>query len=29
MADHTSDEKCFACHNNKIAFSKCDQCHRK
>lgn len=29
MADHTSDRKCFACHNDKVAFSSCDQCHRK
>ncbi len=29
MADHTSDRKCFACHNGKVAFNQCDQCHRK
>jgi c(7)-type cytochrome triheme protein len=28
-ADHSSDGKCFACHNGKIAFAICDQCHRK
>jgi c(7)-type cytochrome triheme protein len=28
-ADHSSDGKCFACHNGKIAFATCDQCHRK
>ena len=31
IADHTSDgdRQCFACHNGKIAFATCDQCHRK
>jgi len=29
MPDHTSGTKCFACHNGKIAFSTCDQCHRR
>jgi c(7)-type cytochrome triheme protein len=28
VADHSSDRKCFACHNGRIAFSTCDQCHR-
>jgi c(7)-type cytochrome triheme protein len=28
MADHSGDGKCFACHNGKLAFSTCDQCHR-
>jgi thiosulfate reductase cytochrome b subunit len=29
IADHGSDSKCFACHNDKTAFSNCGQCHRK
>jgi len=29
IADHGSDRKCFACHNDKTAFSQCGQCHRK
>jgi hypothetical protein len=29
IADHGSDRKCFACHNDKAAFSNCAQCHRK
>jgi c(7)-type cytochrome triheme protein len=29
IADHNSDNKCFACHNDKIAFTDCAQCHRK
>ena len=29
FADHSSDGKCFACHNGKVAFAECDQCHRK
>jgi thiosulfate reductase cytochrome b subunit len=28
VADHSSDRKCFACHNGKVAFNTCDQCHR-
>jgi phosphate transport system substrate-binding protein len=28
VADHSSDRKCFACHNGKTAFTTCDQCHR-
>jgi c(7)-type cytochrome triheme protein len=28
VADHSSDRKCFACHNGVIAFNTCDQCHR-
>jgi len=27
FADHSSDGKCFACHNGKIVFATCDQCH--
>lgn len=27
FADHSSNGKCFACHNGKIAFATCDQCH--
>ncbi len=29
IADHGSDRKCFACHNDKKAFANCGQCHRK
>ena len=29
IADHGSDRKCFACHNDNAAFSNCGQCHRK
>ena len=29
VGDHSSDGKCFACHNGKVAFADCDQCHRK
>jgi phosphate transport system substrate-binding protein len=29
MEDHSSDKKCFACHNGKKAFNDCAQCHRK
>jgi hypothetical protein len=29
VVDHSSDGKCFACHNGKIAFATCDECHRK
>jgi c(7)-type cytochrome triheme protein len=29
MEDHSSDKKCFACHNGKKAFNECSQCHRK
>lgn len=29
IANHGSEVQCFACHNDKVAFSKCDQCHRK
>jgi c(7)-type cytochrome triheme protein len=28
MADHSGDGKCFACHDGKIAFATCEQCHR-
>jgi len=28
VADHSSDGKCFACHNGKVAFTTCNQCHR-
>jgi thiosulfate reductase cytochrome b subunit len=28
LADHSSDRKCFACHNDKVAFATCDRCHR-
>jgi c(7)-type cytochrome triheme protein len=28
VADHSSDRKCFACHNDITAFTTCDQCHR-
>jgi len=28
LADHGSDRKCFACHNDKVAFATCDRCHR-
>jgi len=28
-ADHSSDRKCFACHNDKVAFTDCGRCHRK
>jgi len=28
MADHSGNGKCFACHNGKLAFSSCEQCHR-
>jgi len=28
MADHSGDGKCFACHNGKLAFVACAQCHR-
>jgi thiosulfate reductase cytochrome b subunit len=28
VADHSSDRKCFACHNDKVAFATCDRCHR-
>ena len=28
VADHSSDRKCFACHNGKIAFTTCNECHR-
>ena len=27
VADHSTDGKCFACHNGTIAFATCDQCH--
>jgi len=27
VPDHSSDGKCFACHNGKIAFDTCRQCH--
>ena len=29
MEDHSSDKKCFGCHNGKKAFNECGQCHRK
>jgi len=25
IADHSSNGKCFACHNGKIVFATCDQ----
>jgi c(7)-type cytochrome triheme protein len=28
MADHTSGQKCFACHNGTQAFNTCTSCHR-
>jgi c(7)-type cytochrome triheme protein len=28
MADHSGDGKCFACHDGKLAFATCEQCHR-
>ena len=28
VADHSSDGKCFACHNGEVAFATCEQCHR-
>ncbi len=28
MADHSGDGKCFACHDGRLAFAACDQCHR-
>jgi c(7)-type cytochrome triheme protein len=28
-ADHNTDRKCFACHNDKVAFTDCGRCHRK
>jgi len=28
VADHSSDGKCFACHDGKLAFATCEQCHR-
>jgi c(7)-type cytochrome triheme protein len=29
LDDHGSDRKCFACHNEKVAFNDCGHCHRK
>jgi thiosulfate reductase cytochrome b subunit len=29
MEDHSSDKKCFVCHNGKKVFNECEQCHRK
>jgi phosphate transport system substrate-binding protein len=29
MQDHTSDKKCFVCHNGEKAFNECAKCHRK
>ena len=29
MEDHSSDRKCFACHDGAKAFNECAQCHRK
>ncbi|WP_158240659.1 c(7)-type cytochrome triheme domain-containing protein [Telmatospirillum siberiense] len=26
---HDTDQSCFACHNDKLAFDKCDSCHRR
>lgn len=26
---HESDQSCFACHDGKLAFDKCDDCHRR
>lgn len=28
LADHKTDTACFGCHNGKVAFKKCDGCHR-
>lgn len=28
MADHSGNGKCFACHDGRIAFATCEQCHR-
>jgi c(7)-type cytochrome triheme protein len=27
LPDHDTDTKCFACHNEKIAFASCEGCH--
>jgi phosphate transport system substrate-binding protein len=29
MDDHSSDKKCFVCHNGTKVFNECGQCHRK
>jgi c(7)-type cytochrome triheme protein len=28
MADHTSGQKCFGCHNGTQVFNTCTSCHR-
>jgi phosphate transport system substrate-binding protein len=27
--DHSTNTKCFACHNGKVAFDGCPQCHTR
>ena len=29
MEDHGTDKACFACHDGKMAFNNCTECHRK